>query len=128
MGTKIFTVHTNSWSAAPDGDAILIKEGFCWPAFLFGPFWALWHGMWRTAIGLALLSGAVSGIGLVVGLAEAGDLTVSLGLQAAIGLWANDWRRHVLARRSMLERGTVAARRLRDAERRYLRRHMAGVA
>jgi hypothetical protein len=120
MGTNIYTVHTNSWSAAPDGDAILIKEGFSWPAFVFGPIWALWHGMWRTAIVLVILSVIVSGIALVVGLADAGDLALSLGLQAAIGLWANDWRRYVLARRDVFERGTIAARRLRDAERRYV--------
>lgn len=120
MGTNIYTVHTNSWSASPDGDAILIKEGFCWPAFLFGPIWALWHGMWRTAIVLAILSAAVSGIGLVAGLAEAGDLALSAGLQVAMGLWANDWRRYVLRRRDILERGAIAARRLRDAEQRYL--------
>jgi len=120
MGTKIYTVHTNSWSAAADGDAVLIKEGFCWPAFLFGPLWALWHGMWRTAIVLVILSGTVSGIGLVAGLAEAGDLALSAGLQVAMGLWANDWRRYVLARRDIFERGAIAARRMRDAERRYL--------
>ncbi len=120
MSTKIYTVHTNSWSASADGDAVLIKEGFCWPAFLFGPLWALWHGMWRTAIVLVILSGAVSGIALVAGFAEAGDLALSAGLQVAMGLWANDWRRYVLARRDILERGAIAARRMRDAERRYL--------
>ncbi|MGB0571075.1 MAG: DUF2628 domain-containing protein [Alphaproteobacteria bacterium] len=120
MGTNIFTVHTNSWSASADGDAVLIKEGFSWAAFLFGPLWALWHGMWRTAIGLVIMSGAVSGIGRVVGLAEAGDLALSAGLQVAMGLWANDWRRYVLARRDILERGAIAARRMSDAEKRYL--------
>lgn len=120
MGTKIYTVHTNSWSAAPDGDAVLIKEGFSWPAFLFGPIWALWHGMWRTAIALLLLSAAVSGAAFFAGLTEAGDFALSMGLQVAMGLWANDWRRYVLARRDVFERGAIAARRLRDAERRYL--------
>jgi hypothetical protein len=126
MGTNIYTVHTNAWSAAPDGDAVLIKEGFSWPAFVFGPVWALWHGMWRTAIVLVLLSVAVSGAAFVAGLAEAGDLALSVGLQVAMGLWANDWRRHVLARRDVLERGAVAARRLRDAEQRYVRRYVMG--
>jgi len=120
MGTNVYTVHTNSWSAAPDGDAVLIREGFCWPAFLFGPLWALWHGMWRTAIVLLLLSVSVSGSAMAAGLTDGAELTLSLGLQAAMGLWANDWRRHVLARRDVLERGTVSARRLREAERRYI--------
>ena len=120
MGTNIYTVHTNAWSAAPDGDAVLIKEGFSLPAFLFGPLWALWHGMWRTAIVLLALSLAVSGAALVAGLADGAELVLSLGLQAAIGLWANDWRRYVLARRDVLERGVISARRLRDAEQRYI--------
>ena len=42
------------------------------------------------------------------------------GLQAAIGLWGNDWRRYFLARRDVLERGAISARRLRDAEQRYI--------
>ena len=120
MGTNIYTIHTNGWSAAPDDDAILIREGFNVAAFVFGPFWALWHGMWRTAIVLLLLAGAVSGGALAAGLTDGAELVLSLGVQAATGLWGNDWRRHVLARRDVLERGTVSGRRLRDAERRYL--------
>lgn len=118
MGMKIYTVHTSSWS--PADDAVLIREGFNLAAFLFGPFWALWHGMWRTAIVLLLLALTVSGVAIAVGLTDGAELTVSLGLQAATGLWANDWRRHVLARRDVLERGTVAGRRLDEAEQRYL--------
>ena len=120
MGTNIYTVHTNSWSASPDGDAILIKENFSIPAFLFGPLWALWHGMWRTAIVLLILSLSVSGATLVAGLTDAAGLALSLGLQAAMGLWARDWRRYVLARRYVLERGAISARSPRDAEQRYI--------
>lgn len=120
MGTRVYTVHTNSWSAAPDGEAVLIREGFSWPAFVFGPLWALWHGLWRTAIVLLVLLLAVGGGTVAAGLTDAGELVLTLALHAAIGLWANDWRRRVLARRGFVERGAVMARRLRDAERRYL--------
>lgn len=120
MRTNIFTVHRNSWSAAPRDDAILIREGFNVAAFLFGPFWALWNGMWRTTIFLLLLTLAVSGGAKMLGLSDSAMLVLCLGAQAAAGLWGNDWRRHVLARRGILERGTVEGRSLRDAERRYL--------
>ena len=120
MRTNIFTVHRNSWSAAPRDDAILIREGFNVAAFLFGPFWALWNGMWRTTIFLLLLTVAVSGGAKMLGLSDSAMLVLCLGAQAAAGLWGNDWRRHVLARRGILERGTVEGRSLRDAERRYL--------
>ena len=120
MAMKIYTVHTNGWSASADADAILIREGFNVAAFLFGPFWALWHGMWRTAIALLLLAVAVSGGAMAAGLADGAELVLSLGVQAATGLWGNDWRRHVLARRGVLERTAIAAPGYRDAERRHL--------
>ena len=120
MATKIYTVHMNGWSASADTDAILIREGFNVTAFLLGPFWALWHGMWRTAIVLLLLAASVSGGAMAAGLADGAELVLSLGVQAATGLWGNDWRRHVLARRGVLERTAIAAPGYRDAERRHL--------
>ncbi|HCP00146.1 MAG TPA: hypothetical protein DIT35_01515 [Rhodospirillaceae bacterium] len=116
MGIKTYTVHISGWSAARADDAILIREGFSAAAFLLGPFWALWHGMWRTAIALLLAVCMVSCSAAAAGLTEEAHITVFLGLQAAVGLWANDWRRYVLARSGVFERSTVAARRLRDAE------------
>ena len=120
MATKIYTVHMNGWSASADTDAILIPEGFNVTAFLLGPFWALWHCMWRTAIVLLLLAALVSGGAMAAGLADGAELVLSLGVQAATGLWGNDWRRHVLARRGVLERTAIAAPGYRDAEQRYL--------
>ena len=121
MGTRIYTVHARPWAAAADGEAVFVPEGYNWAAFVFGPIWALWHGMWKSAIGLLGLSLVVSGMAVVAGMAEGAELAVTLGLQAAVGLWANDWRRHVLTRRDYVERGVVAARRLADAEERYFR-------
>ncbi|MBO6784078.1 MAG: DUF2628 domain-containing protein, partial [Alphaproteobacteria bacterium] len=108
MGVRVYTVHARPWASSEDGDAVFVREGYNWAAFVFGPLWALWHGMWKTAIGLLALSVVVSGMAVVVGMAEGAELAVSLGFQVAIGLWANDWRRHVLARRGFLERGVVA--------------------
>ena len=47
---KAYSVQTLPWSSASDSDVALIVEGFSWPALIFGPFWALWHGLWRTVI------------------------------------------------------------------------------
>lgn len=119
MARNIYTVHARSWSPASDGDAVFIKEGFCWPALIFGPIWALWFGMWRTAIFLLILSIVVPAIVVVAGITEAGELAVTLPLQAAMGLWGNDWRRYVLARGDYTECGVVSGRKLADAERHY---------
>lgn len=112
-------MHARPWSAASDGDAVFVRDGFSWAAFICGPLWALWFGMWRTVIGLLLLSGGLSGLVFAVGMAEGGELAVTLALQAAMGLWGNDWRRYVLRRRDMAERAVVSGRNTRNAEDRY---------
>lgn len=119
MARHIYTVHARGWSPASDADAVFIKEGFSWPAFVFGPIWALWFGMWKTAIFLLVLSIVVSGMLVVLGITEAGELAVTLAFQAAMGFWGNDWRRYALARRDYAERGVVSGRKLADAERHY---------
>ena len=95
---KVYTVHLKAWSDSPDRDAVFVREGFNWAAFLFSFAWALWHRMWFAALGL---------LALVLGLATIGDvLDIDDGIFQAIGLaaslWigfeANDWRRATLKR------------------------------
>ena len=119
MARKIYTVHARSWSASRDGDAVFVREGFNWAAFVFGPFWALWLGMWRTGIALLVLSVVVSGSLVVLGMTDGAEPSVTLASQLVIGLWANDWRRYVLGRRDFTERAVVSGRTLGDAEHHY---------
>ena len=53
--------------------ARFVREGFSWPAFLFGPFWLLARGLWR-ALGVWLL-GAI----LVVLMFRSGQLGSGAG-------------------------------------------------
>ncbi len=122
MAKGIYTVHTRAWSSATDGDAVFVREGFAWAALLFGPLWALWHGHWRTAIGLLILSISASGVVVVVGMSTTGEAAVRLALQLGVGLWANDWRRYILGRREQRMRAVVAGKNLGDAEDHYFSR------
>ena len=59
-----------------------VREGFCWRALAFGPFWLMWHRLWRPF--LVYIAGVV-GIGAAVG---------SLGLSpvsALLLLGLMDW-------------------------------------
>jgi len=106
---RLFTVHIQVWSAAEDGEAQFVPEGFSWPAFLFAPLWALWHRLWLLV--LALL--AVQIVLAMLLAAFAGDATspiaLTVALQLLIGFFANDWRRRILTRRGMVETALVAA-------------------
>ncbi len=86
----------------PDGRRKIIKVGFCWPAFCFGPFWAWRKGMIVLGFGLfallqlipLLLVGFVGDGGLVV------DLIITVIILAVVGDQGN-----AFLRRSALSRG-----------------------
>ncbi len=116
---KTFSVQSLPWSSASDGNVVLIVEGFSWPALIFGPFWALWHGMWRTVIVLLLIAALISGGGALAGLAAELVSVLQILVQIGLGLWGNDLRRAALARQGYVERAVVAGRNGEEAEHRY---------
>ena len=89
---------------APGRAPVLIREGFSWGAFLFGPFWLLAHRAWIPGVVALLLFTLACGVR-----GAAGPL---LGVLAAgAGVWGRDllrwsWERrgyhlaHVLAARN----------------------------
>src|SRR5208337_893208 len=46
--------------------ADFIREGFSWPAFLFGPFWLLARGLWR-ALGVWCLGALIVALAIFYG-------------------------------------------------------------
>ena len=116
---RLYTVHIRRTSPAPDREAVLVREGFSWGAFLFTALWALWRRMWLAAF-LIVLGGLV--LDSVVELAEldpVSEAVLTLAYQLYIGFAANDWRRRTLARRGFEEIAVVGAADIGDAERRY---------
>ena len=116
---KTYSVQTLPWSSASDSDVVMIAEGFNWPAFIFAPFWALWHGMWRTAIALLVIAAALGGVGALAGLAPDSVSVIQFLVHIGLGLWGNDLRRAALARRGYVERAVVAGRNAVEAEHHY---------
>lgn len=116
---KTYSVQTLPWSSASDSEVVLIAEGFNWAALIFGPFWALWHGMWRTSIVLLVIGAAIGGLGALVDLAPDGVSVFQILVQVGLGLWGNDLRRTALARQGYVERTIVAGRNAVEAEHHY---------
>ena len=106
---KIYTVHKRAWSAADDGDAVFVKEGFSWPGLLFGIFWTLWHGMWIASAVLFGLS-LVCGIAIeATGLSEGMSSLLQIALHVGVGVFGNDMRRWSLRRTGHIECAVVLA-------------------
>jgi hypothetical protein len=116
---RVYTVHVPPFSYR-NGDPILIKEGFSWPAFLFGPLWALADRLWLVTVALVVVLLALGTVLETLGFDSTIQSIVSLAVAILIGAHGNDWRRRTLARRGFREAGVVAARTLDEALARYL--------
>jgi len=114
MALRVYTVHRRG-----PAELELIKEGFCWPAFLFGPLWLAWKHEWLGL--LAWLGAALVVCGAAaLALNEPSQAAVDLGFAALVGFGANDWRRWRLERAGWRLVDLVSARSLRGAEDRLL--------
>jgi len=76
-----------------------VKEGFAWPALIFGVFWLLYHRMWNELIAYIAVFGGLQW--LLASYTPAENLTslVMLGLTVLFALEANDLRGAALKRR-----------------------------
>jgi hypothetical protein len=112
---RIFTVHaapvrpasvplTGAKPARRPRPPVLLREGFSWAAFLFGPLWFAWHLLWWWALGLLAASLAVA----LLLPAEAGAIA-GLALQVLVGMQARDSLRAGLAKRGQPMVGVIAA-------------------
>ncbi len=117
---RIYTIHR-----LPGGDgeeAAFIREAFSFWAFLFGPFWFLFHRLWLVALALLAAELALSGLMYAVGLTEVFQSVVQIAVAVLIGLFANDIRRFWLERQGYVMDGVVAANDLAMAEELYFAR------
>jgi hypothetical protein len=109
---KLYTVHAPaprpasvpSTYATPAAPPVLLVEGFCLFAFLFGPLWFLWNRLWKEAAALVVLS-----VLAALFLPMAVDGVALLALHVLAGFEARDRLRARLARRGMPLQGVVLA-------------------
>lgn len=87
-----------------DAQPILVREGFSWGAFIFGPVWLVAHRAWiAAAISLAayVLVAALT--------SQPAGVILGTGIALIIGLTGNDLRRWALENRGYLLVHVVAA-------------------
>jgi hypothetical protein len=113
---RFYTVYRRPTPARAEPDVVLVKEGFCWPAFLAAPLWILWHRQW-LALAAYLIGLALAGAAAVF-LDQAGQGVLGLGYHWLVGASANDWRRSGLARAGYRLLDVVKASGLVEAENR----------
>ena len=116
---KFYTAHYRNRTGEPD--LVLVKEGFSWPAFVFGTLWALWNRLWLVAVGLII---AELGLGFALaklGMGSGVQAFSSIGLALLVGFVAGDLKSWSLSALGGYEnQGVVTAGDLQEAEGRFL--------
>lgn len=115
---SVYTVHVRDIGLKPT--LALVKDGFSWPAAIFGFVWALVVGAWEVALILLALQIVISALLPFLILDIGAQSVVHLGVTVVVGLVANELRRWSLERRGLHEDCVVTAHDKEEAERRYL--------
>lgn len=119
----VYSAHIRRGGLDPDRDIVLVKEGFCWPAAMFPPFWAIWLGMWASALALTAVFAVVVAVIGYFSLGGTAPLWLVGGFAVMAGLLGNDLRRAHLTRRGFSVEDVVIAANMAEAEHRFFDRH-----
>jgi hypothetical protein len=118
MKTRLYTVHL--LDDASDDGLVLVKEGFCWPAFFVGIPWALFHRMWAVAGAFAILQIALVIVFKVTNIMATGQGVALFGLAFAFGFLADELRRNALTRQGYSLEEVVLEQNIDRATQRFL--------
>ena len=102
-------------------EIVAVKEGFCWPAFLFSLVWATFHRLWLFAFCLLGFCSVTFFTLYQQGAEHSFNFIVCFSILTLFANHANDFRRFKLRRAGYLERGVIIAPTVSAAVQRYLR-------
>lgn len=118
----LYTLHLphGRRDAAALEQAVVLRDGFSWAAFIFGPLWLVWHRLW---LGLGLYVAAaviIGGAEVLLGLGPRSSIALDLLVALALGFEGRSLRRAKLEAQGCSLEGVAAARRQDEAERKLL--------
>jgi hypothetical protein len=112
----IYTVHCPPVSKAATAEdksridkIIFLRDGFCFPAFFFGPLWLLWRGAWVMAMLWLLVAIGWIFVSLKLGVPSEAVLSLSLVFAAWFGFEATHLFALILERRGYVARDLVVS-------------------
>ncbi len=117
---NVYTVHyrqevANSLAGLSE-DAVLVKDGFSWPALLFPLIWFLMNRMWIPAVIYLAFEVVLLTVAAWIEVPGQIVLICTIAVNLILGFEGHALLRWNLARRRFHERAIVTARNLADAE------------
>jgi hypothetical protein len=105
---------------------VIVRDGFSWRAFAFGPLWMLRHRMWLVLMLYVIFVGALMTAMYFLQLSQTVQFVAVVLFAVLIGLESATLRRWTFQRRGWRDLGIVAAADANDAERRFFDRWVEG--
>ncbi len=127
----VFTVHQpaprKTEDVAPPERFVFVRDGFYFWAFLLGPLWMFWNGLWLVLVIYLVATVAIQAALWALGVSAAVKFAVSLLIAILVGCEAGSLRRWSLRRR-WTNVGLVVATSQETAERRFFESWSADAA
>ena len=118
----VFTVHQplprKTEDVAPPERFAFVRDGFYFWAFLLGPLWMFWNGLWLALLIYLASAAAIQAALWAIGVSAAVKFAVALLIAILVGCEAGSLRRWSLRRR-WTNVGLVVAPSQETAERRF---------
>ncbi|MFO1124517.1 MAG: DUF2628 domain-containing protein [Methylocystis sp.] len=122
----IYTVHVPRAAPgqlpAPE-KIVFLRDGFSWPAFVFGPFWLAWRRAWIVAGLWTLLLVALALLAWKLRVSREAIYWLTLALAVWLGFEGGRLVGWNLARRGYVERDLVVGEDIDEAETVFFLRH-----
>lgn len=114
---KLYSALIKRNPAGKIADIILLKEGFSFYAFLFGPFWFFYHKMWQEFIVLLAVNIA---FGLSGNPSDFGNIFLEISLLLIVAFNATYWRGEYLKKNNYEFTGLIFGSDLANAKLRFV--------
>jgi hypothetical protein len=127
----IFTVYlppSAEGRPAPPEGIVFLRDGFSFPAFLFGPFWLLWKRAFIPAAGWALLLALVAGLGALLKIPVAAMSSAGFAAALILGFEGERLLAWSLRRKGYVESDVVFGENEEEAEEVFFHRWDGGGA
>jgi hypothetical protein len=121
---RIYSVHAREGLAgmAAAEEMIFIKEGFSWPALVFGSLWLIYQRMWLVLVFYVSITAAAAVLAVMVEAVPLIHVLSQMALAVVFAFEANNLRRWTLGLRGWRRTGFACGHTLMDSEADYFSR------
>ncbi len=117
-----YTVHEPAAKTGVPADTsrfAFVRDGFYFWAFLFGPVWMIWRGLWLVTLLYAIFIAAIGTALYFLKIGGGAHFAIVFLIALLVGFEASTLRRWTLRRRGFKEIAAVVGDDLESAERRF---------